>query len=141
MPMKVILKFLLALAAAVLLPLGYAVQKDHYSHATRTRWSWGGVPLQAWQVEEDDQSRWVRDVLNLPPDYFDGVIGGPVWMSGYIGALPGKFREARFYKDLWENASAEEKPLVRADAVLCLLESDWKGRERLVKKAAQQWGK
>lgn len=141
MRVKAILKFLLALAAAVLLPLGYAVQKDHYSHATRTRWSWGGVPLQAWQVKEDALSRWVRDVLNLPPDYFDGVVGGPFWIAAHIGALPGKYAEVRLFRDLWENASAEEKPLVRADAVLCLLESDWQVRELMVKEAAQRWRK
>lgn len=139
MSVKSVLKNLLALGAVVLLPLGYAHQKDHYSRAERCRWSWGGLPLQTWQVYEDAQSRWVNDVLHLPHDYFDGVMGGPFWMAGHIGALPGKCRETRLFMELWEKVSAEEKSLVCADAVLCLLEPDWNVREQMMNEAAKRW--
>lgn len=139
MSMKSFFKHMIALGAAALLPLGYALQRDHYSNATRSRWSWAGLPLDAWQVKEDVQSRWVRDVLNLSPDYFDGVIGGPVWISAHIGALPGKARETKLFMDLWEKASAEEKVLVRIEAVLCLIETDWRVREQVMEEAVKRW--
>jgi hypothetical protein len=138
MRVKAILKFLLALGAAILLPLGFSQQTDHNSGARRDRWEWAGLPVTRWQTEENPEFRWVRDVLKLPPDYFLQSSGPSIF--GYcIGALPGKFRETRLFMELWEKASAEEKPQVYAEAVLCLLERDYKTREQMMEEAAKRW--
>lgn len=138
MSVKLMIKRLLALAAAVLQPLGLTQQTDHNSGARRDRWEWEGLPLTSWQTKENSGFRWVRDVLKLPPDYF--VQGSGPSIFGYtIGALPGKCRETGLFMELWEKVSAEENPLVCADAVLCLLEPDWNVREQLMEAAAKRW--
>lgn len=138
MSVKSIFKHMLALAAAVLLPLGFTQQRDHNSGARRDRWEWAGLPVTSWQAEENPEFCWVRDVLELPPDYFVQASGASIF--GYsIGALPGKFRETKLFMDLWEKASAEEKPLVRIEAVRCLVEFDWRAREQMMEEAAKRW--
>lgn len=138
MSVKAFFKFLLALAAAVFLPLSFTQHTDHYSGAWRNRWEWAGLPLTKWQSGENPEFCWVRDVLKLPPDYFLQS-AGPSIFAYSIGALPGKFMETRLYKELWEQVSAEEKPLVCAAAVLCLLENDYRARELLMDEALKRW--
>lgn len=138
MSVKSIFKHLLALAAAVLLPLGFTQQTDHNSGARRDRWEWAGLPVTSWQAEENPEFRWVRDVLELPPDYFVQS-SGPSLFGYSIGALPGKYRETRLFRELWDQASVEEKLLVRIEAVRCLAEGDWKVREQMMNEAAKRW--
>lgn len=45
MSVKFILKHLLALGAAMLLPLGFTQETDHNSGARRGRWEWAGLPV------------------------------------------------------------------------------------------------
>lgn len=138
MSVKAIFKHLLACGAAVLLPLGFTQQTDHNSRARRTRWEWAGLSMTSWQAEENSEFRWVRDVLKLPPDYFVQASGPSIF--GYsIGALPGKYRETWIFRNLWENASVEEKPKVRIEAVLCLMERDWRAREAMMDEAVKRW--
>lgn len=138
MSVNSILKHLLALGAAVLLPLGNTLQTDHNSGAYRERWEWAGLPLTSWRTKENREFRWVLDVLKLPPDYFLQVTGGSVF--GYsIGAMPGKLPDTRLFMELWEKASTEEKPLVRIEAVRCLVERDWRVRKQMMEAAAKRW--
>ncbi len=140
MSVTAILKRLLALGAAVLLPLGFAQQTDHNSGARRDRWEWAGLPVTSWQTKENTGFLWVRDVLKLPPDYF--VQSAGTFIFGYtIGALPGKCRETRLFMELWEKSSTEEKPLVRIEAIRCLAEIDWRVREQMMNDAAMRWGR
>ncbi len=90
-------------------------------------------------MTEDAQSRWVRDVLKLPPDYFNGSRGSPVWLSVYIGALSGKARETKVFMEIWEHASLDDKAQIKIEAVLCLLEPDWRAREGMMEKAVKRW--
>ena len=140
MSVKSILKHLLALGAAVLLPLGNTLQTDHNSGAYRKRWEWAGLPVTSWQTNENPEFRWVRDALNLPPDYFLQAAGGSVF--GYsIGALPGKLPDTRLFMELWEQSLAEEKPLVRIEAVRCLVVSDWQMRKQMMEEATRRWSR
>lgn len=45
MSVKFILKHLLALGAAMLLPLGFTQETDHNSGTNRERWEWAGQPV------------------------------------------------------------------------------------------------
>lgn len=138
MSVKFILKRLLALGAAMLLPLGFTQETDHNSGTNRERWEWAGQPVTSWQAEENPEFRWVRDVLKLPPDYFVHASGASIFVS-CIGALPGKLPDTRLFMDLWEQVPAEEKPMVRIDAVRCLVEKDWKVRQQIREEAARRW--
>ncbi|WP_395741296.1 hypothetical protein [Prosthecobacter sp.] len=138
MSVKSIVKQVLALGAAVLLPLGFTQETDHNSRARRDRWEWAGLPLTSWQTKENPEFRWVRDVLKLPPDYFVQASGASIF--GYtIGALPCKMRETKLFMELWEKVSAEEKPGVQIEAVRCLVEHDWRAREQIMEEAARRW--
>lgn len=140
MSVKAVFKLLMALGAAVLLPLGHTDETDHNSGAMRGRWEWSGLGLTPWQTKENAEFQWVRDVLKLPPDYFVQASGPSIF--GYsIGALPGKFRETRLFMELWEKATVEERPMVCAEAVLCLMERDWKAREQMMDEAKRRWGR
>ncbi|OYW74390.1 MAG: hypothetical protein B7Z37_17990 [Verrucomicrobia bacterium 12-59-8] len=138
MSVKSLFKHAMAFGAALMLPLSYTQQTDHNSGARRDRWEWAGLAMGPWESKENAEFRWVRDVLNLPPDYFVQATG-PSILACSIGALPGKFRETKVFMNLWENATAEEKPLVCIEAVLCLVESDWRERERMMDEAGKRW--
>lgn len=130
-------KLLLAAGAAVFLPLGQEMQKDHLSGAYRTQYRWGGVPLTGWKAQETIHSRWVRDVLGLPPDYFTAITGPSVFGT-CIGALPRNGHEVAIFRQLWTSASAEDQTAIRIQAVLCLMEPDADTREQMVQETQRR---